>query len=215
MQKAQSHVEANAQRNAVRKLHAIVVAGKRSLASFDEDVANLRLPEVVDHLRAAGKFVVLHALVRLRHRGVQPAEDPAAVEGIRREAEVRLRCGAPNVLCKRHGRNLRLREIAAPLLTHVPDGKLQRVPQLVAPVPVRNDAIHVEVDVASLRGVVGQPKAKRVRAALRDATREVLRLSLLRLFHLLRVEVATHQRLVQTLQRNALNHVQRINDVAE
>ena len=67
-----------------------------------------------------------------------------------------------------------------------PDG----VPQLVAPVAAADHLVDVEVDVACLARIVHQRKAQRVGAALGDALREVGRLPLHGLRHLLGIQVA-------------------------
>ena len=99
--------------------------------------------------------------------------------------------------------------------TIVNNGEPGRVPQLVAEVSVSLDAQHVQVDVASLGRVGAQGEAERVRAALGYAAGKVLSLALDRLLDLLGIEVVELELLVELVERDAVDDVERVDDVAQ
>mmetsp|Transcript_6006 Transcript_6006/g.16951 ORF Transcript_6006/g.16951 Transcript_6006/m.16951 type:complete len:738 (+) Transcript_6006:755-2968(+) len=94
-------------------------------------------------------------------------------------------------------------------------GELHDVPHLVTKVAVRNDLVHVEVDLIALASVRAQREAHRVRAALGNTVRKVLFLALDGLGHLARVEVALPELFVQVLQADAFRDVDGVQHVTE
>lgn len=93
--------------------------------------------------------------------------------------------------------------------------KFRRVPQLIAEEPIALHAINIQINIASLRVVRAQRKSHRVRTALGNAIREVTLLAGNGSIDLLLVQIRVEQLLVQVVQRDAANHVRRINDVAK
>ena len=113
--------------------------------------------------------------------------------------------------------------------------ELRGVEQLVAELAIPLNTEDLEVDIASWThshqltrpphtvatgrhtstAVRTQRKPQRIRPTLRDALREVLLLPALRLRDLLVVQIALIQLLVQRLEVQSLDHINRINDVPQ
>ena len=85
----------------------------------------------------------------------------------------------------------------------------------VSKLSVRDDSLDVQIDVATLQCVRKETEPKSIRTALCNSVREVSLLSFDRLLHFCLIEVAVAQSLVELLQRDAVHHVDRINDVAQ
>lgn len=102
------------------------------------------------------------------------------------------------------------------LVTHkVQQCEFGRIPQLIAEEPIAQHSINIQIDIATLRVVRTQRKTHRIRTALRDTVREVTFLAGNRSINLLFVQIRVVELLVQIVQRNAGNHVSRIDDVAQ
>jgi hypothetical protein len=86
---------------------------------------------------------------------------------------------------------------------------------LVSELAVGDHALDVEVDVTSLERVRQQTESQRIGTALRNALGEVALLSFDGLGHFVGIQVAAAQRVVQTVQRNTVHHVDRIDDVTQ
>ena len=144
-----------------------------------------------------GEVVLLEQLVARRRRLRQAAQDPLVAQRQRLHVDVL---------------DFLLRRLEA---LHVHQTELHRVPQLVAEVAVANHALDVQIDVDALDRVRQQAEAQRVRAAHGNALGEVLTLALRRALHLGRVQVAVTDLLQHALERAAVDHVQRVDHVAQ
>ena len=197
VEQAETHVEAQAEGLARRLLRLLVGAEEDGLDRLEVHVAELVEPEVVDRGGGARELVLCHVLLRGPDGVGELGEDPA-VDVLEPEL-------ADLLLPERdEARGLELHQAEA-----------GGVPDLVAEVAVPDDAVDVEVDVPALRRVRAEREAQRVGAALGDAVRVVLPLPLGGGLDLLLREVAVEQLLVEPLQGDALDHVDRVDDVAE
>ncbi|CCK17247.1 hypothetical protein BN136_3257 [Cronobacter universalis NCTC 9529] len=103
---------------------------------------------------------------------------------------------------------------AAILLFGVHQHETAGVPQLVAEVAVAFETLHVPVDIATGGGQRRQRKAQGVGAVRLDAFRELLLGALADFLRQLRLHHVAGTFLQQFFQRDAVDHIQRVNHVA-
>mmetsp|Transcript_63182 Transcript_63182/g.137389 ORF Transcript_63182/g.137389 Transcript_63182/m.137389 type:complete len:306 (+) Transcript_63182:463-1380(+) len=165
------------------------------LQQLQVDVAELIKEETVSGRCSACELIFLEGLICLLRAVAQPGQNPAVLPGHRRvEAQ-------------------RARELVVAAKVH--QTKTCRIPNLVAKVPIADHTVNVQVHISSLERIGQQPETQGIGATLWNTFWEIGLLTRLGLCNLLIRQVALLELLAQLLEADAINDLERVDDVTQ
>ncbi|MNH03251.1 hypothetical protein D3C79_625080 [compost metagenome] len=192
MRQAQQGFQHGDQRVAGAALFRFAAVAHHRLGQLQIPVAELVPGEFIQNVGGQIEAIGIQRFAVSLHRTVEFGQDPAVRQ-----------------------RQHFLAAVEAAVLTfRVHQHKAAGVPQLVTEVAVAFQALHVPVDVTAGRGQRRQGEAQGVGAVRFDTVRELLLGALADFFRQLRLHHVAGAFFQQIFQRDAVNHVQRIDDVA-